>query len=80
MKGSTLEAEFGRTQTAIFGETNRHSGYAKIIIRNKPNEEVFSTIVDFYSLVVNMGIRFISPALFLYDYIFAVEVTGDICF
>jgi hypothetical protein len=36
VKGSTLEAEFGRTQTAIFGETNRHSGYAKIIIRNKP--------------------------------------------
>jgi hypothetical protein len=80
VKGSKLEAEFRGTQIAIFGETNHHSGYAKITIRKKTNEEVFSTFVDFYSLVDNQGIRFISPALSIDDYILVVEVTGEFSF
>ena len=73
-----LEASFRGTQFALFGESNRHGGYAKITLRDQDDREIFSTRVDFYCNYTTQGIRFISPYLTDGDYKLEVEVTGEI--
>jgi len=75
---AVLETSFQGTQFAVFGESNPHSGYAKITVREKNNGEILSSLVDFYCKYTTGGLRFVSPCMPNGDYTLAVEVTGDI--
>jgi hypothetical protein len=77
-KDSKLEIPFYGSQIAIKGETNSRGGYAKIAILNKQNEEIYSSLVDFYSKNTDRAIRFISPEFAEDNYILIIEVTGII--
>lgn len=77
VKNSTLSIAFKGEQIAILGETNRHSGYAKIRVHNKQKEIVYSSLVDFYSKEKDQAIRFISPLFPKGEYTLSIEVTGD---
>ena len=76
MQGSTLSLPIQGGRTAILGETNCHSGYARINIFNKQKEKIHSFLVDFYSKRKNQGIRFITPELPKGNYTLTIEVTG----
>jgi hypothetical protein len=77
-KGSKLEVPFKGCQVAIVGETNPRGGYAQVRILNNRQEEVYNSLVDFYSKNVNQATRFISPELEHGDYTLIIEVTGII--
>lgn len=75
-QGSKLYAPFEGSRVAITGVTNCHGGYARVSIHNKDNEEVYSSLVDFYSKVEDRAMRFISPCLEKGKYTLIIEVTG----
>ncbi len=75
-QGSFLEIPFKGTQIAFTGETNSKSGYARVVIINKDQKEVHSSLVDFYSKEPNHAVRFISPRLTEGTYTLKIEVTG----
>lgn len=77
VKGSSLSVRFKGNRLAIVGETNCHSGYARVNILNKTGEKIYSSLVDFYSKVPDRAIRFITPVLPENDYTLVLEVTGD---
>ncbi|MHB9056313.1 MAG: family 43 glycosylhydrolase [Paludibacteraceae bacterium] len=77
-KGSALQVPFRGKQIAILGETNDHSGYARVTIYDKNKKIIKSSLVDFYSKVPNQGIRYLSPDLPKGKYTLEVEVTGII--
>lgn len=77
-RGSALQVPFRGKQIAILGETNNHSGYARITIYDKNKTIIKSSLVDFYSKVPNQGIRYLSPDLPKGKYTLEVEVTGII--
>lgn len=76
--GTTLRVPFNGTRVAIVGESNGHSGYARIRIFDKEQNEQLSTLVDFYSKRTDRAVRFMSPTLPKGNYTLEVEVTGII--
>lgn len=76
VKNSKLEVPFKGCKVAIVGETNHRGGYAQVRILNNKQEEVYNSLVDFYSKNVNQATRFISPELDRDDYTLVIEVTG----
>jgi hypothetical protein len=77
IKGSRLYVPFKGSRIAITGETNSHSGYAKVSILDKSGKEIHSLLLDFYSKVAERSVRFISPELTESDYMLLIEVTGE---
>lgn len=78
VKNSKLEVPFKGKKVAIVGETNSQSGYARIAICNSVGEEIYSSLVDFYSKTIDNNVRFISPQLPKGEYTLIIEVTGII--
>lgn len=76
VQGATLSVPFNGNCIAIVGETNNHSGYARINILNKKGEKVYTSLVDFYSKAKDQAIRFITPRLAKGQYTLMIEVTG----
>lgn len=76
IKGSSMSIPFKGGRVAITGETNCHSGYARVYIMNKKGEKIYSSLIDFYSKVKDESVRFITPPLSKGDYTLTIEVTG----
>jgi hypothetical protein len=76
-KGDFVTVKFSGRQIAVFGESNAHGGYGRVIITDKSGRTVVSSPVDFYSKVPDRAIRYISPPLPQGDYTLKVEVTGE---
>lgn len=76
VKGSYFEVSYSGQRLALVGENNPQSGYARVYIYNKKGEEVYTSLVDFYSKYANEGLRFITPELPKGKYTLKVEVTG----
>jgi hypothetical protein len=76
-KGDFTEVKFSGTRIAVYGESNAHGGYGRIVISGEDGKVVVSSLVDFYSKVPDRAIRYISPKLPQGDYILTVEVTGE---
>ena len=74
--GSVLSAPFKGTQVAIVGESNPHSGYAKVSVLNEKKDTVYSSLVDFYSKYPEKAIRIITPEMDESNYTLLIEVTG----
>lgn len=76
VKGSRLYVPFKGTRIAITGQTDGHSGYARVSILDRQGREIYSSLVDFYSKAEDHGLRFISSRLKKSTYTLVVEVTG----
>ena len=75
-KGSVLAVPFQGTHTAVTGESNSHSGYARISVLNAKKDTIYSSLVDFYSKYPEKAIRIMTPKLPKGDYTLLIEVTG----
>lgn len=75
-KGSILAIPFKGTHIAVVGESNLHSGYAKVSILNDKKDTVYSSLVDFYSKYPEKAIRIMTPKMSKGDYTLFIEVTG----
>ena len=76
VKGSTLSIPFTGSCVAVMGETNCHSGYARMNILDKKGEKIYSSLVDFYSNADDHATRFKTPQLAEGEYALVIEVTG----
>ena len=76
VKGSTLSIPFSGSCVAVMGETNCHSGYARMNILDKKGEKIYSSLVDFYSKANDHAMRFMTPQLAKGEYTLVIEVTG----
>ena len=76
VKGSTLSIPFTGSCVAVMGETNCHSGYARMNILDKKGEKIYSSLVDFYSKANDHAMRFMTPQLAKGEYTLVIEVTG----
>lgn len=76
VKGSTLSIPFTGSCVAVMGETNCHSGYARMNILDKKGEKIYSSLVDFYSKANDHATRFITSHLAEGEYTLVIEVTG----
>jgi hypothetical protein len=76
-KDDFVEVKFSGKQIAVYGESNAHGGYGRIVIIDKQGKTVVSSPVDFYSKVPDRAIRYLSPELPESDYTLRVEVTGE---
>ena len=76
VKGSTLSIPFTGSCVAVMGETNCHSGYARMNILDKKGEKIYSSLVDFYSKANDHATRFMTPQLAEGEYTLVIEVTG----
>lgn len=77
-KGDILRIPFRGKQIKIFGHTDNIGGYATVRILNKTGGAVLdSSYVDFYSLVPNDGIRYVSKEYPEGRYVLEVEVAGE---
>ena len=76
VKGSTLSIPFTGSCVAVMGETNCHSGYARMNILDKKGEKIYSSLVDFYSKANDHATRVKTPQLAEGEYTLVIEVTG----
>ena len=76
VKGSTLSIPFTGSCVAVMGETNCHSGYARMNILDKKGEKIYSSLVDFYSKANDHATRFKTPQFAEGEYTLVIEVTG----
>ena len=76
VKGSTLSIPFSGSCVAVMGETNCHSGYARMNILDKKGAKIYSSLVDFYSKANDHATRFMTPQLAKGEYTLVIEVTG----
>ena len=75
-KGDCIEIDFHGKRVEIYGTSKKNGGYAKIEIKDKDDKTVNCQIIDFYSLVKNYGIRYVSPKLEEGDYRLKIECLG----
>lgn len=76
VKGDVLTASFKGTHVVVVGESNPHSGYAKVSVLNATNDTVYTSLVDFYSKYQEQAIRIITPKMSEANYTLLIEVTG----
>ena len=74
-KGAVLSARFNGGQIALTGISQPTGGYARVQVM-QDGEEVYASLVDFYSKKPEEGIRFMTPTFEKGNYEFRVEVTG----
>ena len=75
-KRSVSSVAFKGTAVAVVGESDPHSGYAKVSILDTKKDTVYSSLVDFYSKYPEKAIRIITPEMPEADYTLLIEVTG----
>lgn len=68
--------DFNGAQLAIYGTTNPQSGYARLTILNQ-GEVVHQTVIDFYSLKEDTGLRYLSPRLESRKYTIEIYNLGE---
>ena len=76
MKGSVLSIPFKGTHTAVIGESNPHSGYARVSLLDAKKDTVYVSLVDFYSKYPEKAIRIMTPEMPEDNYTLLIEVTG----
>lgn len=76
IRGEYCNISFYGNCIMLFGKTSRYGGYGDVIIYNETGEAVHRAVIDFYSLVPNEGLRYVSPMLPLGNYTLKVMVMG----
>lgn len=76
-KGDILKIPFRGKQIKIYGHTDNTGGYATVRILDKTGTVLDLSYIDFYSLVPNDGIRYVSKEYPDGEYMLEVEVSGE---
>lgn len=76
-KGASFSVSFTGTQIGWYGQASPKGGYAKLILRNKKQKIVLSSIVDMYCNYAESSLKFLSPLLSKDDYTLTVSVLGE---
>lgn len=76
-QGESVQFSFEGSRILVYGMSDCHSGYANIQILNQGADIVHTSIIDFYSLVPDSTIRYVSPVLPQGKYTLEVEVLGE---
>jgi hypothetical protein len=77
-RGAFVEVPFSGCQAAVYGPSDRGSGYALIEIFDSAGaKRLHGVVVDFYSLQEATGLRYVSPLLTEGEYRLRVTVTGE---
>ncbi|MBB3125364.1 hypothetical protein FHS19_000018 [Paenibacillus rhizosphaerae] len=75
--GESINYSFEGTQIIVYGISDCHSGYAEVLIYNDEEELIHRSTVDFYSLVTDNNIKYVSPKLPGGKYKLEVRVMGE---
>lgn len=77
-KGTQIDFVFqGSTKFGLIGESCPDGGYAQISILDSKGHVIHNSMVDFYSKVSDVGLRFITPKLKNQKYTLRVVVSGE---
>ncbi len=76
-RGEQASYAFEGKRIVLYGTSDRNSGYAEVIISDHSGELVHQIVIDFYSLVPNSDIKYVSPALPHGRYTLTVRVLGE---
>lgn len=76
VRGSVLSIPFKGTHAAVIGESNPHSGYARVSLLDAKKDTVYVSLVDFYSKYPEKAIRIMTPEMPEDSYTLLIEVTG----
>ena len=76
-KGECLKVQFKGKSVKIYGHTDNLGGYATVRILDCNGKCLHSSYVDFYSLVPNDGLLFVSREYPKDEYTLEVEVAGE---
>lgn len=76
-KGESIVIPFHGKRIALFGTTDSQGGYGEIEILDKNGISCHKGCVDFYSLVTDEGIRYLSPELKEEDYELKLTAVGE---
>jgi hypothetical protein len=74
--GESVSYLFNGSQVIVFGTSDCHGGYADFLIYDESGDHIHSAVVDFYSLVPDSKIRYVSPTFPTGSYRLKVMVTG----
>lgn len=75
--GEGISYMFEGSQIIVYGTSDCHSGYAEFFIYNHTEELIHQGIIDFYSLVTDTNIKYVSPKLPDGTYTLKVRVMGE---
>ena len=75
-KGERCDVTFEGSRVMLFGRTDKNGGYAEISIADKQGNIVHRSCVDFYSLVPDAGLKYVSPLLPEGEYELRIEAAG----
>lgn len=76
-KGKSISVDFHGKRIALFGITTKHGGYGEIEILDSNGVSCHKGCVDFYSLVKNQGLQYLSPELKEGSYVLKLTVAGE---
>ena len=76
VKGESIRIDFEGTQIALFGSADSHGGYGDLEIADEKGRCVHKTSLDFYSGVLDEGLRYLSPVLTAGKYRVKLTVSG----
>jgi hypothetical protein len=71
-----LTIPFTGRRLALGGITNRHSGYARVVLTNERDQPIQDSYVDFYNKVPSTGLRYMAPELVAGCYTLHIIVAG----
>jgi hypothetical protein len=74
--GDSVSYSFNGSQVTVLGTSDCHSGYADFLIYDETGELIHDAVVDFYSLVPDSNIKYVSPTFPAGNYRLEVIVTG----
>lgn len=75
-KGKSVAIDFRGKQVLVYGNSSKHGGYAEFKLYNYSGKMIHSSVIDFYSLVENRGLRYISPEIEFSEYYLEITVMG----
>lgn len=75
--GESVSYSFEGSEIIVSGTSDRHSGYAEFVIYDEADKPIHRLIIDFYSLVTDTNIKYVSPKLPNGHYTLKVSVLGE---
>ncbi len=76
-KGDFVTIPYDGSSIGLIGTSSSDGGYALISIVGKDGDTLRSSLVDFYSKVPHIGLRYVTPKIAPGDYTLHVEVSGE---
>jgi hypothetical protein len=76
-RGDSVCYGFEGSRIMVYGTSDCHGGYAEFSIYDDRNELIHRVMIDFYSLVPDSNMKYVSPKLIHGSYTLKVGVMGE---